>query len=237
MIRPLHLLALDTATQQATVALCRETAIVAEASRVVTTHSAGLLTLIEDVLVGAGLTLGAVDAIVCGQGPGSFTGLRIGLATAKGLCLAAEKPLLVVGSLLALARAALVEEAAATLALLDAGRGEVYAQAFAAAEPLAPAWLGAPLQVGDYLATLPPRAGTDWLLIGEGALRHADALGLALPQGRPAAATRHTICAAELARATLPRARAEDFDDLARAVPLYVRAPDLWRPAPPANAA
>lgn len=235
MTRPLHLLALDTATQQATVALCRDTEILAEASRAVTTHSAGLLTLIDGVLAAAAVPLAAVDAIVCGQGPGSFTGLRIGLATAKGLALAANKPLLMIGSLLALARAAGIERAAATLALLDAGRGEIYAQAFLGAEALAPAWLGEPQRVGAYLATLASGASAPWLLVGEGALRQAEALRGALPAARWPAPEAHTISAAELARAALDRARAEDFDDLAGAVPLYVRGPDIRLPDPAAS--
>lgn len=235
MSHPVHLLALDTATTQATVALCRDTTLLAEASREVTTHSAGLLELIDGVLARGGLALEAVDAIVCGQGPGSFTGLRIGLATAKGLCLAAGKPLLVVGSLLALARAVLAESTKGTLALLDAGRGEVYAQAFAGAGPLAPAWLGEPQRIGDYLAPLAPALTVPWLLIGAGALRYAKVLQQALPAGRWAASERHAICATHLAAVALPRARAGDFDELAGAVPLYLRAPDIRAPAPQAT--
>lgn len=97
------ILALDTATRRATVAVSRGQTILAEANRDVTTHSEGLIFLIEEALGAAELNIQDIDAVACGRGPGSFTGLRIGMATAKGLCFAAKKPLVTVSSLYALA--------------------------------------------------------------------------------------------------------------------------------------
>ncbi len=101
------ILALDTATRHASVALCEDRQLVAESEQEVTTHSERLLSLVDDVLHRGGLTLSDLDGVVCGQGPGSFTGLRIGLSTAKGLCLATGKPLVCLSSLLPLAAAVL----------------------------------------------------------------------------------------------------------------------------------
>ena len=71
-----------------------------------------------------------VDVVACGAGPGSFTGLRIGLATAKGLCFALDRPLVMVSSLAALAARAPDGRVCATL---DAFKGEVYAGIFTVA--------------------------------------------------------------------------------------------------------
>jgi tRNA threonylcarbamoyladenosine biosynthesis protein TsaB len=79
------------------------------------------------VCVGAAIGPHDLDAVAIGAGPGSFTGLRIGMATAKGIAFAAKCPLWAVSSLGALAHAALVEEPGTIVALLDARRGEIYA--------------------------------------------------------------------------------------------------------------
>src|ERR1700761_5339320 len=96
-------LALDTATLASAVALWRDGQLLAERRRLVTTHSESLLAMIDESLAEAGLRPPQLDGIVCGAGPGSFTGLPIGLATAKGLCLALDKPLVLVSTLAALA--------------------------------------------------------------------------------------------------------------------------------------
>lgn len=113
------LLALDTATHQATVAVSDGEKPLAQRQCQVTTHSEKLLELIHQALEEVGCVVADLDAVVCGRGPGSFTGLRIGLATAKGLCFAAEKPLVCMSSLVPLALA--VEDALCTGAALATG--------------------------------------------------------------------------------------------------------------------
>ena len=66
-------------------------------------HSERLMPMVERLLTGAGLELDDLDGVVVSVGPGSFTGLRIGMATAKGLCVASEKPLVAVSTLEAIA--------------------------------------------------------------------------------------------------------------------------------------
>jgi tRNA threonylcarbamoyladenosine biosynthesis protein TsaB len=76
----------------------------------------------------AGVTLGDIDVFACASGPGSFTGLRIGIATVKGLAATLDRPTIGVPTLHAVAHAA--GPSSVTVALLPAGRGEVFAQMF-----------------------------------------------------------------------------------------------------------
>lgn len=137
----MNLLALDTSTLVASVAVARGEAdsgapeIVASADDAVDTTSDILLPLIDRVLGEAGLAIADIDAVAVGAGPGSFTGLRIGMSTAKGLAFSIDAPLWPVSSLAALAQAAVdaggVPEGALIVPLLDARRNEVFAGFYA----------------------------------------------------------------------------------------------------------
>ena len=96
----------------------------------VSTHSEMLLPLIAETLGELSLPPRALTGVVCGAGPGSFTGLRIGIATAKGLCFALTVPLVLVSSLHALGEAALGRSGSQrpVLATLNAFRGQVFAR-------------------------------------------------------------------------------------------------------------
>ena len=127
------LLALETATDVCSVAVLRDGAVTAQASlhrpRV---HAEQLVPLVDNLLERAAVNRADLDAIAVSMGPGSYTGLRIGVSTAKGLAMALDAALIGVPTLEALA--ASVQPAAATgdvaCALLDARRDEVYAAAY-----------------------------------------------------------------------------------------------------------
>ncbi len=95
-------------------------------------QSATLLKDISDCLDEAGAKLAEVDLFACASGPGSFTGLRIGIATLKALAASLDRPCVGIPTLEAVAHAGGIS--AATVALLPAGRGEVFAQKFSVAE-------------------------------------------------------------------------------------------------------
>lgn len=94
-------------------------------------QSASLLSDINDILEEAGASLPQVDLFACASGPGSFTGLRIGIATLKALAASLERPCVGIPTLQAIAYAA--GSSSATVSLLPAGRGEVFAQMFSVA--------------------------------------------------------------------------------------------------------
>lgn len=90
------------------------------------THAENLTLFIDDVVQQAGIQLKDIDAVAVSKGPGSYTGLRIGVSTAKGLCYSLEKPLLAINTLEHLSRSVSVEEGTLICPMIDARRMEVY---------------------------------------------------------------------------------------------------------------
>ncbi len=121
------LISIDTSGRNGSVALCRGDADSFETLQLSTleggTYSARLMPVIAELLQHNGFTKNDVDGFVVVLGPGSFTGLRVGLATVKGLCEVLNKPLATVSMLEAVA---ISSGAAEVTAVLDAGRGELY---------------------------------------------------------------------------------------------------------------
>lgn len=177
------ILGLDTSTLSISVAVVREVEgawrVLARRDRGPTgpNHSSLLPTWIDEVLAEAGVRLADLDGIGVGIGPGGFTGLRISLATAKGLAYAARLPLAGVSTLEAMALQArgLVPEAGAIVPLLDARKREVYAGFYL---PEGSGVAGAPGRAADVVA--PPQVVAEALaalpgplvLLGEGYLAY-----------------------------------------------------------------
>jgi tRNA threonylcarbamoyladenosine biosynthesis protein TsaB len=125
-------LGLETSTRRGSVALLEDGLVVGclehEAPN---SHAELLLPLVERALADAGWPKSSLDRLGVGVGPGSFTGLRVGIALAEGLSVGLDRPLIGVGSLLAMAHGALVERPAGPCcALLDARRGELFAAVY-----------------------------------------------------------------------------------------------------------
>lgn len=170
----MQLLALDTTTRWCSVALWRDGELLAREMDAGQSHSEQLLPMVDALLDQAGTTLGRLDAIAFGAGPGSFTGLRIACAVAQGLGFGAGLPLVPVGSLGTLAEGARRERGATLVyACLDARMREVYAAAF---EYDGAAWREriAPLVVPPAAAPLPDGAG--WHGCGDGFAAEGGAL-------------------------------------------------------------
>lgn len=126
------ILNIETATKNCSVSLSNNGEVIAlkELNEGQFSHAEKLHTFIENVIVDAGITLRNIDAVSVSKGPGSYTGLRIGVSTAKGLCFSLNKPLLSVETLTILANAIEVSENEFIIPLIDARRMEVYSAIF-----------------------------------------------------------------------------------------------------------
>lgn len=212
----MKLLGIDSATRVAGIAILDDGRVLAEARHDANARGADLLVAIDDVARRAGVAPVQLDAVAIGAGPGSFTGLRIGMATAKGIAFAAGRPLWAVSSLAALAYDAAEADPAATViaAVLDARRGEVFAGCFRAGAPLAEERVLPPGQLAAWIAEL--AAGAPVRFAGDALAVHADLAPLA-DRWLPSVATPSGAAVAALALAG-PRE-----DVLAAGAPTYIR--------------
>jgi tRNA threonylcarbamoyladenosine biosynthesis protein TsaB len=191
-------------------------------------HAQHLLSLAGEALRLAGVAWDQVDRIGVGVGPGTFTGLRIGVATARALAQSAGAELAAVSTLEALAVAAADAEPTAgpVLAVLDARRGEAFVAAWHRGERLQPPATVRP----EALPALVSSAPGAWLAVGDGAVRfraHLEPAGAGVPvDGSPL----HRVSGMTVCRLA-ERAPSVDREGL---VPDYVRAPDA-RPRPAAR--
>ncbi|MGZ5106523.1 MAG: tRNA (adenosine(37)-N6)-threonylcarbamoyltransferase complex dimerization subunit type 1 TsaB, partial [Usitatibacter sp.] len=162
----MNLLAVETSTELCSVALLRGGDLFVEEALAENRHSEMLVPMIRKVLERSHLSPTAMDAFGFGQGPGSFTGIRIACGIVQGLAFAARRPVVPVPSLLALAEQS---NEAHVVAALDARMGEAYLAAYARHgddwdEVIAP-------RLADA-RSLPPLPGRRWAATGSGFDRH-----------------------------------------------------------------
>jgi len=127
------ILGIETATKNCSVALFKDGVLMAEKQHMADgyTHAEQLTLFIEEVVNSAAISLKDVDAVALSKGPGSYTGLRIGTSTAKGLCYALEIPLLAISTLKAMAFAMTESKKSAIYCpMIDARRMEVFSALF-----------------------------------------------------------------------------------------------------------
>ena len=126
------ILNIETATKNCSVSLSNEGKLIAlkELNDVNYSHSEKLHIFIDEVLKASKIAFSELSAVAVSKGPGSYTGLRIGVSTAKGLCFALDKPLISISTLTSLAHSIKVEKNALILPMLDARRMEVYSAIF-----------------------------------------------------------------------------------------------------------
>lgn len=209
------LLALDTATPAVTVALHDGERVLASDTRVdARRHGELLLPAVDRVLADAGLSLSAVTALVVGVGPGPYTGLRVGLATADAFGLALGVPVHGLCTLDSLAYASgRTKEEGPFVVATDARRKEVYWRRYADLRtPLTEPAVDRPAELTDDLAGLPA--------IGAGALLY--------PETFPGAQGPEHADATALAALAAERLAAGE--ELPAPRPLYLRRPDAQVP-------
>jgi tRNA threonylcarbamoyladenosine biosynthesis protein TsaB len=226
----MRVLALDTTTAGGSTALVEETRVVAEMAGDPERSQAeqlpdALLRLLQSV----GRSLADVDRFAVASGPGSFTGLRIGIATMQGLAFVTRRPIVPVSALDALAHlgARSAEPGSIVAAWMDARRREVFSAIYRVAEgdefsrgrlvPIEAASVGEPATTLDRWSALAPFPA---VFVGDGAVLYAEAIGRgARIVSAPALAPAVGLMAVQLARAGMDVAPGS-------VLPLYVRRPD-----------
>lgn len=191
----MNILALDTATEACSAALQLGDQVVARFEVAGRSHTQKLVPMVRGLLADAGIGFAQLDAYVCGVGPGSFAGVRIGVSFVKGLALAHDRPVVGVSSLAMLAAPLIASGAPRVLTAIDARMNEVY---FAAWTRTAS---GLPQRIGDAVVAAPAEVGAhpgEWRAAGSGWQAYRTELeaatgatlsevdGEALPQARDA---------------------------------------------------
>ena len=234
----MRILAFDTCTVTASVAVVSGSETLAEISAgVEARHGESLLPRIGSALERARLTFAAIDLVAVGIGPGSFAGVRVGLATAKGLALAGGKPLRGVVTLRTLARGAPGSHELVA-PVLDAYKGEVYAALYARENPSGELReLLAPLHATPEAAAarlLSAVGQAPLLLCGDGARKYFSLLSSGLGERAQLADRLFDLPrASHLAQEARLAFVSKGADDLASLEPLYLRPGDATLPARP----
>jgi len=227
-------LSLDTTTRDGSIALVADDRLVDErrgdAARSPAERLPGVLV---DMLREHDLAIGDVDVFGVAAGPGSFTGLRIGIATVQGLAIVERRPAIAVSALEALAQLAAQDAGAGDVvgAWIDAQRKAVYASRYRVVEaapftperlaPIADPIVGDPLEVLDGWTGV--AADLPRVFVGDGAVRYADAIVDRAAGARVAGAP---LLAGAVGRLAIVRAQRGDTGHPAAIQPLYVRRPD-----------
>jgi tRNA threonylcarbamoyladenosine biosynthesis protein TsaB len=231
-MKPL-LLALDASHMTGSVAVTRGRdplhEIVFDASD---THSATLMPAVDECLTAAGAEIKDIDLFVTVSGPGSFTGLRIGLATVKGFAAVAGRPVAAVGSLELIAAAAPFS-GPFVVPLIDARRGEVYTAMYdiSGGPPfeILPPFASAP---GSLASRIGEAGSTGGLMVcGPGLASYRGELEGSFPEGTLFSDPEWITPTAALAAALALERDAVQYEDLSDLEPLYVRPPDAKLPS------
>jgi len=215
----MRVLGIETSTDTGGVAIVEDGTLRAEWSlNLPRSHSLRLLPALKALLEALGLEPQALDGIAVGIGPGSFTGLRIGLSVAKGLAMALERPLAGVPSLDALALG-IPSRGLPVYALIDAKRGELFGALYRGGRREGPFEVLSPASVIERIR------GGEFLLVGEGALLYREEFeGIEGVEIAPPPC--HHPRASAVAFLGWKRLREGKGDDLNSLVPLYIRPSD-----------
>jgi tRNA threonylcarbamoyladenosine biosynthesis protein TsaB len=213
----MKILALDTSTELCSVALWLDGTMLSRAELAGQRHSEMVLPMAQGVLAEAGLSLKELDGIAFGEGPGSFTGLRIGCGVAQGLAFGADLPVAGVCTLLALAEAT---AAPRVIACLDARMGEIYHAVY---EKRGADWHTLSEPGLGVAQDAPAVAGSGWTGCGNGFAAYGEALRVRY--GDQLAALRSEILphAAQIASLGVVQFQRGQGRDAAEAAPLYIR--------------
>ena len=219
------ILAFDTSSKTASVSVLRDENVLYDI--ILNTgqnHSEVLLPAVNEACAAAGCKISEIDLFACTLGPGSFTGLRIGVSTLKGLMMAQIKPAVGVSSLAALALN-IVPGGKTICSVMDAGRGQVYTACYQYAKD------SSLLQVENERALAPDRMDLKVkepvVYVGEGAVKYHEEIRRNSAAGSEFADDDlQFIHASSVGRLALKKFRQGEVLELNRCVPVYLRSAD-----------
>lgn len=229
------ILAIETTTRSCSVSLCKNGAPWIVRSIEGNTGQAEQLTMmIQAVFEQANKTLPMLDAIAISQGPGSYTGLRIGVSTAKGLCFALDKPMVAVDTLKALAVAEAATESTtksaktAYVALMDARRMDAYAGIYRADGTVIQAPFFCTLTEESFVEVLEREGIERLVVVGDAAEKYQPVIThAAIEVGSTAPPSARHLAALAQAHWT-----AGETVDVAYFEPFYLKKPNITKPKP-----
>jgi tRNA threonylcarbamoyladenosine biosynthesis protein TsaB len=220
----MRILAVDTATTSCSVAIVDNTSLLSEFTLAKEeTHSKHLMDMIKAALRISGLNFSDLDGFAVTRGPGSFTGLRIGISTIKGLVVASEKPVVGVSSLEALAFQVSYSRDL-ICPILDARRGEVYFSRYR--------FLNGHLKKQTKERVAPPDQAVEdlnesCLFVGNGALLYKEMILEKMGElASFAPLIKNTIRASTMAYLSMAKFENNDTDDIEKILPYYIRKSD-----------
>jgi len=218
-------LAFDTSSKTAAVSILRDQAVLYDTIiNKGLNHSEVLLPSIDEACRLTGIQLSEMDLFACTLGPGSFTGLRIGVSTLKGLMMATGKPAAGVSALAALALN--VDEKGKKIgSMMDAGRGQVYLAYYQYDVDGILNQLEAPRALDPQSISSVDEDNV--IYVGDGAIKYADVLGYpANNKNKIAPEGQQYVCASNVGMLAIEKYRTNDLLDLAGCVPVYLRSAD-----------
>lgn len=222
----MRILAIDTSTMLGGIAILDESLLIAESRlNVKTTHSERLMTEIEHCLKQSGIKISDIDVFAVATGPGSFTGLRIGLSTVKGFSYATGKPIVSVPTLEALAWNFPCSKYP-VCTMLDARKKEVYAALFKWEENNFTRLISERAAKPEEFArdALRVTHNDKFIFAGEGAALYRDKIIEAIGEKAIFASPEKTVPApANVAVLGLKKAKAGEFSEPISLIPMYIR--------------
>lgn len=223
----MNILALDTSGPVAGVAILKNSEAAYEAIAINRfTHSVSLMPMVEEGFVSTGLSIHDIDLFAATVGPGSFTGVRIGVSTVKGIAHGVNKPCIGINALEALA-AGIPFFDGVVCPIQDARAGQVYGAAFKAGMPPKRLMADEALKLQEYLNKLLAYSGP-FLFVGDGVLVHREMITSAL-QDKAIFAPAHARFLRPLSVALLADQYKDQAVDYLMLMPYYLRAPQAER--------
>jgi tRNA threonylcarbamoyladenosine biosynthesis protein TsaB len=217
-----YILQIETATTSCSVALAKDGEVLAfKEIDQRNIHAEVITVYIDEIIKQSNITYNRLDAIAVSCGPGSYTGLRIGVSTAKGLCFALDKPLIAVETLAAMAKGAAaltnIDDDTLLCPMIDARRMEVFTAVFNKAGEVIKATAAEIIDVNSFSDIL---SDNKMLFFGDGAEKCRAALGDdANAQFLPGFAN----SAKHLTSIALAKYNNKDFEDVAYFEPFYLK--------------